>query len=68
MVDRLLIAGNWKMNLDKAGAIELTNALTKGQSTFKGVDVAVFPPSLWLTLVADLIGSDNIKLGLVIGR
>ena len=63
MVDRLLIAGNWKMNLDKAGAIELTNALTKSQSTFKEVDVAVFPPSLWLTAVGDLIGSDNIKLG-----
>ena len=63
MVDRLLIAGNWKMNLDKAGAIELTNALTKSQSTFKEVDVAVFPPSLWLTSVGDLIGSDYIKLG-----
>ena len=45
MVDRLLIAGNWKMNLDKAGAIELTDALNKDQDTFKGVDVAVFPPS-----------------------
>ena len=55
MVDRLLIAGNWKMNLDKAGAIELTDALTKDQDTFKGVDVAVFPPSLWLTSVGDLI-------------
>ena len=54
MVDRLLIAGNWKMNLDKAGAIELTDALTSGQGTVKGVDVAVFPPSLWLTLVGDL--------------
>ncbi len=63
MVDRLLIAGNWKMNLDKAGAIELTDALTRGQGTVKGVDVAVFPPSLWLTLVGDLIGSTDIKLG-----
>ena len=63
MADRLLIAGNWKMNLDKAGAIELTGALTKGQGILKGVDVAVFPPSLWLTLVGDLIGSADIKLG-----
>ena len=63
MVDRLLIAGNWKMNLDKAGAIELTDALTKDQGTFKGVDVAVFPPSLWLSSVGDLIGSGGIKLG-----
>ena len=63
MVDRLLIAGNWKMNLDKAGAIELTDALTKDQDTFKEVDVAVFPPSLWLTSVGDLIRSGGIKLG-----
>ena len=63
MVDRLLIAGNWKMNLDKAGAIELTEALTKRQNTRKGVDVAVFPPSLWLTSVGDLLRSDNVKLG-----
>ena len=63
MVDPLFIAGNWKMNLDKAGAIELTDALTKDQDTFKGVDVAVFPPSLWLTSVGDLIESGGIKLG-----
>ena len=49
MVDPLFIAGNWKMNLDKAGAIELTDALTNGEGPVKGVDVAVFPPSLWLT-------------------
>jgi len=63
MVDRLLIAGNWKMNLDKGGAIELTEALTKCQDTLKGVDVAVFPPSPWLTLVGNLLLSDDIKLG-----
>ena len=63
MVERLLIAGNWKMNLDKAGAIELTEALTKRQNACKGVDVAVFPPSLWLTSIGDLLMSGNIKLG-----
>jgi triosephosphate isomerase len=63
MVDRLLIAGNWKMNLDKPGAIELTEALTKRQDSFQGVDVAVFPPSLWLTSVGNLLRSNNIKLG-----
>ena len=63
MVDRLLIAGNWKMNLDKAGAIELTEALTKRQNACTGVDVAVFPPSLWLTSVGNLLISGNIKLG-----
>ena len=41
MVDRLLIAGNWKMNLDKAGAIALTEALTKRQNACTGVDLSL---------------------------
>ncbi len=42
------IAGNWKMNLDRAGAIALAKAIA--ETTLPGdVEVAICPPAVYLT-------------------
>jgi len=45
------VAGNWKMNMDAAGAIALAAGIAKGANT-QGIDVGVAPPSVCLGLVA----------------
>jgi len=45
------VAGNWKMNMDAAGAIALAAGIAKGTNT-EGIDVGVAPPSVCLGLVA----------------
>lgn len=55
---RPIIAGNWKMNLDRAGAVALAAALAERTAGIEGVDLAVFPPSVYLDPVrAALVGS-----------
>ena len=52
-----LIAGNWKMNLGRVEAIELATAIAAGEKR-RDVDVAIFPPALWIADAADhLVGS-----------
>lgn len=63
---RKFIAGNWKMNLDGAGARELALGLKEALSRFENagtVDVAVFPPFVYLGIVAQAIKGSNIGLG-----
>ena len=52
MKRRPFIAGNWKMNLDRAKAVKLAVDLTARASDFPGVDLAVCPPSVYLDAVA----------------
>ena len=60
------IAGNWKMNLDMAGARALAAGL-KGKLSQSGVlerlDVAVCPPFVYLTTIAQVLGDSNIRIG-----
>ena len=46
-----LIAGNWKMNLNKAGAIALAKALVERLPLDGRAEVAVCPPALYLDAV-----------------
>lgn len=49
---RKLIAGNWKMNLNRAGAVALAEAIADGQSKLRpDVDLLVCPPSVYLDAV-----------------
>jgi triosephosphate isomerase len=48
---RPFIAGNWKMNLDRAGAVALASAVAARAGDFPGVDLAVFPPAVYLDAV-----------------
>ena len=60
---RPLIAGNWKMNLNRQGAVGLAKALAARSSEFPGADVLVCPPSVYLTDVAAALAGSPIKVG-----
>jgi triosephosphate isomerase len=60
---RKLIAGNWKMNTDRAGALALAEAVATRASEFKQADLLVCPPSVYLAPVADAIKNSSVALG-----
>jgi triosephosphate isomerase len=55
------VAGNWKMNTAKAGAIELAKAVVKGAPA--GVQVGVAPPFVYLDAVGQVVGGSPVLLG-----
>ncbi len=57
------IAGNWKMNMNSAGAADLASGLANELKGIDTVDVAVCPPSVYLQGVAKELSSSNISLG-----
>jgi triosephosphate isomerase len=60
------IAGNWKMNLNSFQAKSLASALSKRLTNTQNahtVDVAVFPPFVYLAAVAESLTSKNIDFG-----
>jgi triosephosphate isomerase len=60
---RPFIAGNWKMNLARAAAVELAQALAAKAGEYSGVDIAVCPPSVYLEAVRGAIGNSAVGLG-----
>lgn len=58
-----LIAGNWKMNTDTAGAKQLAGAVASKAGEIKGAELLVCPPSVYLGVVRDAIGSAPVALG-----
>jgi triosephosphate isomerase (TIM) len=60
---RPLIAGNWKMNLDRARAVALAENVAAGAETLDGVDLAVCPPSCYLEAVDRAIAGSQVVLG-----
>lgn len=58
-----LIAGNWKMNTDTAGARQLASAIAKRAAEFTEVELLVCPPSVYLAAVHDAIGDAAVALG-----
>lgn len=51
---KLLVAGNWKMHLDRAGAVDLAASVERRCADADGaVDVAIYPPAAYLGAVAD---------------
>ena len=59
------VAGNWKMNTDSQGSVELAKAVADGSVVAAGqsVDVAVFPPFVYLQGVAGAVSSSNVAVG-----
>ena len=55
------IAGNWKMNTNKAEAVNLAKAVAKGAPS--GVQVGVAPPFVYLDAVGQAIGGSSVLLG-----
>jgi triosephosphate isomerase len=60
---RPLIAGNWKMNLNRNESVKLVRAIAERISDLTGTDVLVAPPFTALAVVKDAIGSAKIYLG-----
>jgi triosephosphate isomerase len=58
-----LIAGNWKMNLDRAQAVELGRAVAEKANSIAHADLAVFPPNVYLDAVGSAIRGSNLGLG-----
>jgi triosephosphate isomerase len=60
---RPFIAGNWKMNTNRASAVALAEAVAKKAETINGVDLAVCPPSCYLDAVGRAIAGSKVVLG-----
>ncbi|MBM4007757.1 MAG: triose-phosphate isomerase [Planctomycetes bacterium] len=61
---RLLIGGNWKMNGDLAGGVELAEAVAAAFEPIRtNVDAVIFPPFPYLQSVARALGHSGIELG-----
>jgi len=60
---RPFIAGNWKMNLDRASAVALAEGLAKQAEAVDDVDLAVCPPSVYLDAVGKAVAGSKVALG-----
>jgi triosephosphate isomerase len=60
---RPFIAGNWKMNLDRATAAELAKALAAQAGSFGDVEIAVFPPSVYIDAVREAAAGSKLGYG-----
>jgi triosephosphate isomerase len=60
---RTLIAGNWKMNLDRAGSVVLARGVAERAGEVSSVDLLVCPPSVYLVPVAEALASSRVAVG-----
>ncbi len=58
-----IIAGNWKMNKDVAGAVELARAVVAALTASKESEIVLCPPFTDLTAVAAVIQGTPVRLG-----
>lgn len=63
MTRRLLIAGNWKMNLDCAASVALAESLKADAKDVNFLDMAVCPPFVYIPQVAEVLKGSNIGIG-----
>jgi len=61
-VRRTLIAGNWKMNLNRSEAVELATAIASG-NTAENIDLLVCPPFVYLDAVGGALSSSSVTMG-----
>jgi triosephosphate isomerase len=60
---KILVAGNWKMHGSKAMVTELVQGILEGLEADAPVDIAVFPPFPYLSLVESLATDTPMKWG-----
>ncbi len=63
MTRRIFIAGNWKMNLNLASALDLVAGLKEEAASATRVDIAVCPSSLYVQPIAAALKGTNIGVG-----
>lgn len=57
------VVGNWKMNLDRAGAVALAQGIVKRAPEFSKVEIAVCPPFVYLEAVRGVVKGTSVGLG-----
>jgi triosephosphate isomerase len=63
-VKKYLIAGNWKMNLDRSQAAALAEQIAgRAAEAAEHVELLVCPPSVYLTAVGEALGGSPVRLG-----
>ncbi|MEK6771871.1 MAG: triose-phosphate isomerase [Pseudomonadota bacterium] len=60
---RTLVAGNWKMNGNRADSTALVNGLKQGIASVNNADLAVCPPFILIPLAAELLKGSAIAVG-----
>jgi len=60
---RPFIAGNWKMNLDRAAAVALAQEIARQAEPLDHVDLAVIPPSVYIETVARVLAGSKVAWG-----
>lgn len=60
---RQIIAGNWKMNLDRAACVALAEGVRKDAESAGDVDVVVIPPSVYVDAVAQVLKGSKVGWG-----
>jgi triosephosphate isomerase len=60
---RPFIAGNWKMNLDRAASLELARAIVQRAGEVPQVELAVCPPFVYLDAVSAVVRDTPMALG-----
>ena len=58
-----VVAGNWKMNTDAAGAVALAKDVAKGSAGLSGVELVLCPPFIFLASVKDAVAGTSVKIG-----
>ncbi len=59
---RKLIAGNWKMNTDRASAVSLARNIAERAGEFGRLDLLVCPPAVYLLPVLEVISKSPVAL------
>jgi len=60
---KILIAGNWKMNLGPSEGVELVTGLLDRAAGWPDIDVLVCPPFVTIPAVAERVAGTRIQLG-----
>jgi triosephosphate isomerase len=56
------VGGNWKMNLNRAGCVDLAKHVARGADELP-IDIGVAPPFCYLDAVSGVLGSSKVLLG-----
>ncbi len=57
------VAGNWKMNTNKAQAVELAKGVVAGAKAISGVQIGCAAPFVYLDAVGQVVNGTNVMLG-----
>jgi triosephosphate isomerase len=60
---RKLIAGNWKMNTNRASAVALARGVVERAGALSHLDLLVCPPAVYLTSVNEVVAGTPVALG-----